>query len=311
MHHEVTKALYESYSLEHKNDFFPAYVYLKYIEHFMSHVLQSLGIPTKELPDQVDEGISDMIEAVRQQIADAAPSAETSVYHAKVVKLQDAVKLVTQKENLNLPLSERVVPFKVARDIVLNTPDSIALGTCPCRSVSENPCLPPPQEVCLFVGDPWASFIGEQSQKFRKISQEEAVKVLEESHRRGFVHCAYFKKELGNSFAALCNCCSCCCLGIKMWNLLEGTVPILAPSGYVSEVSDECNGCDVCVEKTCPFNAISMDEDAGKATVNHDKCMGCGVCVDVCPIAAINLRPEPSKGEPLDLEELKSSARTA
>lgn len=308
MHRESTKALYEMYSLEDKNDFLAAYLYLKHIDHFMYHVYQSLGFPAKELPDKLDETTEEMMEAYVEEIGEAAPSVDTSIYHGKVVKLPDAVKLVTQKQDLTISTPEKVVPYKTAKDIILRNPDSIAVGTCVCRAVSETPCLPPPQEVCLFVGDPFASFIADQSPKFRKISQQEAVKVIEEAHERGDVHCAYFKKELGRRFFAICNCCSCCCIGVKMWNQLQGAVPFLTPSGYVAEISDDCNGCGSCAENTCRFNAISMDDKAEKAVVSFEKCMGCGVCVDACPIGAISLRREPSKGEPLDLEELKSQA---
>ena len=90
-----------------------------------------------------------------------------------------------------------------------------------------------------------------------------------------------------------------------MWNLLEGTIPILAPSGYVAETSDDCVGCETCVdEHFCHFDAISMNEEDDKSIINFDKCMGCGVCEDKCPNGAISLRREPSKGEPLDLDEL-------
>ena len=305
MHHEITKALYDAYPLENKNDFFAGYLYLKYTQHFLAHGLRASGLTAKELP-KLDEGIDEMLHFLNQQIGDAAMSYDTSVYHGKVLKLQDAIKLVTQKEDVNVSPPEKVIPFKVARDVILHNPDSIAVGTCPCRGASENPCLPPPQEVCLFLGDPYASFIADQNQNYRKISQEEAVKVLEFSHEKGFVQTAYFEQSVGNRLDAICNCCDCCCLGIKMWNLLEGTVPLLAPSGYVCEISDECNGCGACAENTCRFHAISMDEQGQKAVRSFEKCMGCGVCVDVCPIGAISLRREPSKGDPLDIDELKS-----
>ena len=311
MHHETTKALYELFPLEDKNDFFAIYLYLKYLDDFFYHVFKSSGLPIVERPGklELDEGLEDMIEAYAQQIGEAALSADTNIYHGKVVKLQDAIKLVTQREDLILPLSERVIPFKLARDVILKNPDSIAVGTCVCRALSPNPCLPPPQEVCLFVGDPFASFLDDQNPKFRRISQAEAVKVIEDAHRRGDVHCAYFKKEAGNRFVAICNCCDCCCLGIRMWNQLGGTVPFLAPSGYVSQVSDDCSGCGACAENTCRFRAISMDKGGEKAVISFERCMGCGVCEDVCPIGAISLRREPSKGEPLDLEELKNQAK--
>jgi NAD-dependent dihydropyrimidine dehydrogenase PreA subunit len=162
-------------------------------------------------------------------------------------------------------------------------------------------------QVCLFVGDPNASFMAAQNPKFRKVSQEEAVKILEDCHKRGFVHSAYFEKAASNRFNAICNCCSCCCLGIKMFNLLgmshENT--FIAPSGYVAGVSDDCSGCGDCVEH-CHFRAIDIAEEGQKAVINLEKCMGCGVCEDVCPVEAISLRRETSHGDPLDIEAMKS-----
>ena len=306
MHHEVTKALYDMYPPEDKNDFFAAYLYMKYTEHFLYHGMLTTDLPIREPDEKLDEGLAQMMDFYIQQIADVGLSPETNIYHGKVVKLKDAIQLVTQKEDLTLPLSETVVPFRLARDIILKNPDSIALGTCPCRAISQNPCLPPPMEVCMFIGDPFASFIAEQNPKYRKCSQEEAVKVLESTHKQGCVHTAFFKKDMGSRFYAICNCCSCCCLGVKMWNLTEGEYSFFASSGYVSEVSDECNACGVCVEDTCPFNAISLDEKLEKAVIDFKKCMGCGVCEDVCPTGAISLRREPSKGKPLDIEVLRS-----
>lgn len=307
MHNETVKALYDYYSSEDKNDFYAAYLYLKYIDVFLNKVLQSLGMPTKEPPYELPEDIDAMMDMYIQQVSDAAPSAETSIYHAKVVKFADAMKLVSQKGDIDIPVSEKVVPFKIARDIILQNPESLAVGRCPCRAAAENPCIPEPMEVCLFVGDPIASFLHTNNQEFRPCSQEEAMRVLEYSREQGLVHTAWFKKELGNCFHMICNCCDCCCMGVKMWNLLEGTVPIMAPSGYVAEVSDDCAGCGTCVDdNVCHFKAIIMNEEGDKAVINFDKCMGCGVCENKCPDGAIKLRREPSKGEPLDLDELKS-----
>ncbi len=92
-----------------------------------------------------------------------------------------------------------------------------------------------------------------------------------------------------------------------MWNLLEGSIPIMAPSGYVAEVNEECVGCGTCVdENACHFNAISIEEE--KAVIAYEKCMGCGVCEDVCPEGAIVLKKDPAKGEPLDIEEMKKQS---
>ncbi len=309
MHDETVKALYDFYELEDKNDFYPAYLYLRYLDVFLNKVLQSLGMPTKESPHELPADIDAMIDMYIQEVSDAAPSAETSIYHAKVVKFADAMKLVSQKGDIDIAVSEKVVPFKIARDIVLRNPESVAVGRCPCRAAVENPCIPEPMEVCLFIGEPIASFLYTNNQAFRQCSQEEAMRIIEYARDQGLVHTAWAKKELGNSFHMICNCCDCCCMGVKMWNLLEGTVPIMAPSGYVAEVSDDCAGCGTCVDDNfCHFKAITMNEEGDKAVINLDKCMGCGVCENKCPDGAIKLRREPSKGEPLDLDELKSKS---
>jgi Pyruvate/2-oxoacid:ferredoxin oxidoreductase delta subunit len=306
MHHKTTKQLYDAFAPDRKNDFWAGYLYLKYTEHFLSKSMEIMGAEHKPLPP-LDPAVEDMLYAVAWQISDNAMSAETSLYHGKVMRPQDARKLVTQKEDLHISPPERVVPFKIARDIILENPTSIALGACPCRAQSLNPCLPPgEQDVCMFIGDPWVAFMDEQNASYHRISQDEAVKVLESCHQKGFVHTAYFEHAAGNRLDAICNCCGCCCQGVKMWNLLGGAVPLLVSSGYVAEVNEDCNGCGLCADGTCKFNAISLSENGGSASINMDKCMGCGVCEDVCPVEALHLRLEPSKGDPLDLDVLKA-----
>jgi ferredoxin len=306
MHHQSARDLFDFYALEDKGDGYIAYLYLKHLDHFVKHAYELVGLPHREVPDPPGETVDEILQAYVQQVGLAAPSRETNIYHGKVMTLKDALKLVTQKEGVNLPVSDKVVPYKIARDVILENPEAIALGTCACRRVAENPCLPAPQEVCLVLGEPFASFIDHHNSMFRKVSQQEAVEVIEAAHERGEVHTGYFKKELGNRLYALCNCCSCCCLGMKMWNLLDGTIPFLAPSGYLSRVGDDCDGCGTCAEEgACPFKAIRMDDDSGRAVIDEDKCMGCGVCESLCPAGALKLHKEPSKGEPLDIEALK------
>lgn len=315
MHHS-TKAFYETFSLKEKNDFYGGYLYLKYINQFASIACKSLGLPYKDLvhedQEPLDEGLAEMIEIYTQEINEMSQGgAETDIYHAKVVKLMDAIKLVTQSKDLELPLPEQVVPWKVAKDVILQNPESIAVGPCGCRLNSDNPCIEYPMDVCLMVGDPAADFISNLNPKFRQITQDEAVNILEEAHKRGDVHCAYFKREIANRFFAICNCCSCCCMGVKMWNLIggipgakaSGDLVFLVPSGYVAEVDEDvCVGCGTCAELN-NFNCITMVDD--RPVINTDNCMGCGGCEGVCPESAISLRLDASKGEPLDIEKLR------
>lgn len=306
MHDKTLKDLFDFYSTQDKQDFYIAYLYLKHTDRFVRAVLRTLGFPTVGEDEKPGSSVDELLGAYVQQIAQLAPSRDTNIYHGKVMRHGDALKLVTLNEPVRYPVPERVVPFAIARDIVMENPEAIAVGRCACRQNQPHPCLPEQeQEVCLMMGDPFASFIAAHNPLFRKCTQEEAVKVLEKARARGDVHTAYFKKEMGKRLMAICNCCSCCCMGMLMWNKLKGSVPFLAPSGYAAEPNDSCTGCGICAER-CPFLAITMDGESGRARVDFEKCMGCGVCQDSCPSEGISLRKEPLKGEPLDLDMLKT-----
>jgi len=222
-----------------------------------------------------------------------------SSYHGKVIKLADAEALIKLDKEVSLVNLEQVIPYKHARDIIIKNPESIAVVDCPCRLSKDNPCQP--VDVCLIVGEPYVNFVIEHKTKgARRISKEEALKVLKEEDERGHIHTAWFKSATGDRFYAICNCCSCCCAGMKAFKGYG--IPMLASSGYVAKVNEEtCLNCGLC-SKICPFEAIEMNND--KTVVNYDKCMGCGVCVAKCRPGAISLLRDPLKGDPLSIQEL-------
>ncbi len=305
----MTRALYDAYGEEEKKDFETAYLYMKYLYEFVSIILQGFGTPPIPELESIDPAVLEKLNAKRDAIVGSFMSRETSMYHAKVIRLENAEQLVTQKVDVNLEVPETVVPFKLARNVILNHPGAIAVGTCPCRLANpECSCMPEPMEACMFLGDPHASFIAEHNPRFRKINQEEAVAILEDCHKRGFVQCAYFKKDMGNRLYAICNCCSCCCGGVKTANLFaSGLSPVtnLVPSGYVAEIGDDCTACGECVE-SCQFGAIRLNDTGDRVAVAFEKCMGCGVCESRCPSGSITMRVDASKGGILDLEVLKT-----
>ena len=222
-------------------------------------------------------------------------------YHGKVMPLDKATKLVTVNKPLIMPDLEQVIPYQRARDIILENPDHIAVFKCPCRAAQDKPCRP--EEVCLIVGEPFAGFIIEHHpDKARWITQQEAVDIMKAEEERGHVHHAFFKDAMLDRFYAICNCCSCCCGAI---NAHRNGTPMLASSGYVSEVDHElCIGCGMCAG-FCQFTAIQVVD--GLASVDFEKCMGCGVCAGKCEQGAVQLRREPAKGEPLDICALQRS----
>jgi len=222
------------------------------------------------------------------------PQRWANEYHGKVMPTDTAVRLVTIHESLALPQPEQVIPFTSARDLVLQYPQSIVVLDCPCRMAREHPCLP--LDVCLIIGEPFASFVLEhQPRHARSIGQREAVAILEAEAHRGHVHHAFFKQVMLDRFYAICNCCRCCCGAMSAQR--SGT-PMLISSGFISEVDGEsCQACGKCV-KMCPFSAMTL---LGRAIVDNTKCMGCGVCVEACPNGALALVRDMSKPAPLQL----------
>lgn len=226
-------------------------------------------------------------------------------YHGKVVPLDEASRLVQVNEAVSLTVPEHVVPFAVARDIVMEHPDHILALDCPCRMSRENPCLP--LDVCIIVGEPFASFILEhQPEHARQITPDEAVSILEAEDKRGHVHHAFFKDAMLERFYAICNCCSCCCGAMSAH---QNGIPMLISSGYVSSVDEErCVGCGACVKK-CQFDALALHD--GHVVVDTAACMGCGICVNTCPQEALSLVRAPERPAPLEIEKLMNQAVAA
>jgi ferredoxin len=231
----------------------------------------------------------------------AVQASVADTFHGKVVPPKAAAQLVTVEEDVRLTDLEQAIPYAAARDIVLQHPEHLVVVECPCRAARSNPCQP--LDVCLIIGEPFASFIAEHHQRrSRWVSPGEAVDILRAEHNRGRVHHAFFKDAMLGRFYAICNCCACCCGAMQAWR--RGT-PLLASSGYVSRADlDLCTGCGLCAD-FCQFRAVSVDN--GHAVVDAAACMGCGVCVSKCAQDALSLVRDPSRSAPLEIRELIAS----
>jgi hypothetical protein len=157
-------------------------------------------------------------------------------YHGKVVPLEAATRSSSPwQEDVDLGDLEQIIPYPVARDLVLKNPDHIVALECPCRSPREP--LPAPgrvpdrrRAVCQLCH-------GAPPRRSRWISQSEAVDILRAEQERGHVSHAFFKDAMLGRFYAICNCCSCCCGAMKAHR--NGT-PMIASSGYVAQVDGGC-----------------------------------------------------------------------
>lgn len=219
-------------------------------------------------------------------------------YHGKVLTQDQAEAVIMLDHDIARRDLEQIIPYPMARDLILKGPPDVIAYECACRHARANPCEP--TQVCMVVGQPGVDFILEHNpQSSRRLTQAEALDLLRAEHQRGHLHSAWFKDAILNRFYAICNCCKCCCGGIEM--MVKYGSPVLASSGYVCHVNGQnCTNCGLCVD-ACPFCALSMDQTV---VVNWEKCMGCGVCTSQCATECMTLVPDERKGVPMDVRLL-------
>jgi ferredoxin len=234
----------------------------------------------------------------RQLIPRLSPSGKQKLangWHAKVLTHENARTLIAVNRTIARRDLEQIIPYPSARTLILKAPPEIVAYECPCRHSQKSPCQP--TQVCLMIGRSAAAFMLEHHPKTtRRLTQADALDLLQAEHERGHLHSAWFKDAFGGRFYALCNCCRCCCFGIDA--MVKQGVPIVAASGYVARVdAAACSSCGAC-SAACPFGAITVN---GQAQVTWATCMGCGVCEGQCPESAITLERDERKGVPLDV----------
>lgn len=236
-------------------------------------------------------------------------------YHAKVLSPVDARKIVSLDRDISITAekAKRVIPFNAANNIIFKEPEIIAVMDCPCRLSRAEPCQP--VNVCMAVGRTLADFWLEHCAAYhvRRVTQSEALVLLEESVRSNRVITAWLKTETGGRTGVICSCCSCCCGGIEGMRLarrLPGTPALsnIASSGYTVQTDGgACTSCGACV-RTCAFGANQV----GSGGIEYDSglCLGCGVCANNCPSGARRLVRDEAKGLPLDIELLQADIIT-
>ena len=94
---------------------------------------------------------------------------------------------------------------------IVDCSEGLALGPCTCRDVFKNCDNPINAEIMLgFNGN---VFVEERPQDYREITKQEAKDILRQCHQRGLIH-TIIKCRQG--FYAICNCCSCCCVPLRL-----------------------------------------------------------------------------------------------
>jgi hypothetical protein len=94
---------------------------------------------------------------------------------------------------------------------IIDSSDGLALGPCTCRAVFKNCDNPINAEI--IVGLSRNIFTAERPHDYREITKEEARDVIKQCHQNGLIHTIV---KWQHDFYAICNCCSCCCVPLRL-----------------------------------------------------------------------------------------------
>jgi Fe-S-cluster-containing hydrogenase component 2 len=231
-------------------------------------------------------------------------------YHAKVLSSEDTRKIFTLDEDVRIEGEDnkRVIPYRYANSILFREPDFIAVMDCPCKKA--NGADQEDLSSCIAVGRGVASFWLEHCAKYnpRKITQSEALSIIDRLRKRGHINQAFLKVATGGSTSVICNCRPDTCVSLQATRMVRGLDPGLsmtAASGYsVRHDPDKCVLCRRC-EKICGFGAIAFVN--GQRVYESETCLGCELCAEQCIHNALSLFVDPDKPLPLDLDALRST----
>ena len=140
----TVKALYDSYPEDRKNEFEEAYVYMKYFGLTIA-TIKSIMLPGIPLDERIEKALKDASPELHERMKKTAVKIlqglkggqETSMYNGKIIGLENAVKLTTIDVDVDIEAPTTVLPFKLARDIVLEGNPAIAIGKCASRGIKK------------------------------------------------------------------------------------------------------------------------------------------------------------------------------
>jgi electron transport complex protein RnfB len=181
---------------------------------------------------------------------------------------------------------------------IIESSSRFAVADCICRKEAEmfGRACDRLMEACMMF-DMAADYYIENGFG-REITREEARGILEKAEEDGLVH--HSSNHLGKKIF-ICNCCGCCCKALGHITKHHNPDAIARSNYYAVVDQDECNACEVCVDR-CQVDAIQMEDDV--AAVDRSSCIGCGLCVSTCPTEGISLvRKTPDETSPIFADE--------
>jgi len=170
---------------------------------------------------------------------------------------------------------------------LLKSKNRIVVTECICRKRTQtvDQGCGKVMEACFMFGSMGQYYLDRNLG--REVTLEEATNILTECQKAGLVT----QPATAQNPAGMCNCCGDCCCVLGALNKLPNPAEAIISNYRVIVDSEECTGCETCVDR-CQMNAMSLnDEDV--IEINEKRCIGCGLCVTTCPTEALTLVPKP------------------
>ena len=127
----------------------------------------------------------------------------------RILLLGRLVKWVANTYGNNTHQAYTLTPAE-AEEIV-GIAEGVAVGPCDCRSVFRNCDNPIDAEIIL--GPTRYILLEAMPHDSHEISKEEAREVLRDCHNKGLIHTI---ARCRGDFYAICNCCTCCCVPLRL-----------------------------------------------------------------------------------------------
>lgn len=94
---------------------------------------------------------------------------------------------------------------------MVDVAEGVALGSCDCRKAFGNCDNPVDAEILL--GPSRHVLLETMPQDTYEITKVQAKEILREGHQRGLIHTIL---KCRGDFYAICNCCTCCCVPLRL-----------------------------------------------------------------------------------------------
>lgn len=229
-----------------------------------------------------------------EQLLMGASASMLSKAFDESISEEEREKAIKQFEKLSTGSMSKVLPHGIAmsRNAAKNLVDFVyyvegtrgarlAVGPCICQlgtnKYPDGITEPEKKDITLFYA---AEIYLDLDMNFVEMTNEEVKEVLDEMHKRGYVHNAYYMFGASKGLFVLCNCENQVCAAIK-GQIISGTTLTKGPEICKRDES-KCLGVEKCGKciKRCQIKCNRADGD--KIIYDRDKCIGCELCVTTC-----------------------------